>query len=206
MPGTEPNAPGSGPLLIVLSGPSGVGKDTVLSRMKEQGRGCHFTVTATTRPRRPMERDGVDYIFHSDQSFREMIDHGELVEWAEVHGYLYGVPRAQVRDAIERGLDVVMKIDVQGAATIREIAADALSIFLSPPSMDELARRLEGRSSETQRDLDIRLRTAEMEMERAGEFDYVVVNATGQIDATIREIEAIVERERRRSPPRRVDL
>lgn len=206
MPGTEPNAPGSGPLLIVLSGPSGVGKDTVLSRMKEQGRGCHFTVTATTRPRRPTERDGVDYTFHSEQSFREMIDHGELIEWAEVHGYLYGVPRTQVRDAMERGLDVIMKIDVQGAATIRQIAGEAVSIFLSPPSMAELARRLEGRSSEAQRDLEIRLKGAEREMERAGEFDYVVVNATGRIDDTIREIESIIERERRRSPPRRVAL
>ena len=110
----EPHAPGSGPLLIVLSGPSGVGKDAVLSRMKEQGRGFHFTVTATTRRRRPTERDGVDYIFHSEQTFREMIDRGELIEWAQVHGHLYGVPRAQVTDAMARGLDVIMKIDVQG--------------------------------------------------------------------------------------------
>ena len=203
---TEPHAPVSGPLLIVLSGPSGVGKDTVLSRMKGQGRDRHFTVTATTRPRRPTERDGVDYIFHSEQSFRQMIDRGELIEWAEVHGYLYGVPRAQVRDAMKHGLDVIMKIDVQGAATIRRIARDAVSIFLSPPGMEELARRLEERSSETQRDLDIRLKTAEREMERAGEFDYVVVNATGRLDDTIHEIEAIAERERRRQPPRRVAL
>ena len=202
----EPHAPGSGPLLIVLSGPSGVGKDAVLSRMKEQGRGYHFTVTATTRRRRPTELDGVDYIFHSDQSFREMIERGELIEWAEVHGHLYGVPRAQVRDAMDHGLDVIMKIDVQGAATIRQIAGEAVSIFLSPPSIDELAQRLEGRMSETRRDLDIRLKAAEREMERASEFDYVVVNATGRIDETIREIESIVERERRRSPPRRVAL
>ena len=206
MASTEPCEPGSGPLLIVLSGPSGVGKDTVLSRMKEQGRGYHFTVTATTRRRRPTERDGVDYIFHSEQSFRSMIEHGELIEWAEVHGHLYGVPRAQVRNAMERGLDVIMKIDVQGAATIRQIAGDAVSIFLSPPGIDELARRLEGRSSETRHDLEIRLKTAEGEMERAGEFDYVVVNATGRIDETIHEIESIIERERRRSPPRRVAL
>ena len=206
MAGMEPHAPGSGPLLIVLSGPSGVGKDAVLSRMKEQGRGYHFTVTATTRRRRPAERDSVDYIFHSDQSFREMIERGDLIEWAEVHGHLYGVPRAQVRDAMERGLDVIMKIDVQGAATIRQIAGEAVSIFLSPPSIDELAQRLEGRMSETRRDLDIRLKAARREMERASEFDHVVVNATGRIDETIREIETIVERERRRSPPRIVAL
>ena len=165
MAGMEPHAPGSGPLLIVLSGPSGVGKDAVLSRMKEQGRGYHFTVTATTRRRRPAERDGVDYIFHSDQSFREMIERGDLIEWAEVHGHLYGVPRAQVRDAMERGLDVIMKIDVQGAATIRQIAGEAVSIFLIPPSIDELAQRLEGRMSETRRDLGYQ---AEGRQERDG--------------------------------------
>ena len=206
MASTLPHGQGSAPLLIVLSGPSGVGKDAVLSRMKEQGRGYHFTVTATTRRRRPAERDGVDYIFHSDQSFREMIERGELIEWAEVHGHLYGVPRAQVTDAMERGLDVILKIDVQGAATVRQIAGGAVSIFLSPPSIDELAQRLEGRMSETRRDLVIRLKAAEREMERAGEFDYVVVNATGRIDDTIREIESILERERRRSPPRRIAL
>ena len=134
--------------------------------MREQSSGYHFTVTATTRGRRPTERDGVDYIFHSGQSFRSMIEHGELIEWAEVHGHLYGVPKAQVRDAMARGLDVIMNIDVQGAATIRQIAGDAVSIFLSPPSIDELARRLEGRSSETRHDLEIRLKTAEGEMER----------------------------------------
>ena len=103
MAGMEPHEPGSAPLLIVISGPSGVGKDTVLSRMKEQGRGYHFTVTATTRRRRPTERDGVDYIFHSEQTFRAMIEQGELIEWAEVHGHLYGVPKAQVKDAMGVG-------------------------------------------------------------------------------------------------------
>ena len=206
MASTLPHGQGSAPLLIVLSGPSGVGKDAVLSRMKEQGRGYHFTVTATTRRRRPTEREGVDYIFHSDQSFREMIERGELIEWAEVYGYLYGVPRAQVRVAMDHGLDVIMKIDVQGAATVRRIAGDAVFIFINPPNIHDLAQRLVGRMSETQRDLDIRLKAAEREMERASEFDHVVVNATGRIDDTIREIESILERERRRSPPRRIAL
>ena len=118
----------------------------------------------------------------------------------------HGVAPAVRREASERGLDVILKIDVQGAATVRQIAGGAVSIFLSPPSIDELAQRLEGRMSETRRDLVIRLKAAEREMERAGEFDYVVVNATGRIDDTIREIESILERERRRSPPRRIAL
>ncbi len=194
------------PLLIVISGPSGVGKDAALSRMKEQGRGRHFAITATTRPRRPAERDGVDYVFHSEQTFRRMIERDELVEWAEVYGHLYGVPRAQVRDAMTQGLDVIMKIDVQGAAAIRRIAKDAVLIFLRPPSVDDLARRLEARMSETGDSLHLRLKTAQREIERAGEFDHVVVNADGRLDETVREIAAIIEREKRRTPQRRVEL
>ena len=206
MASTESHSQRLDPLLIVVSGPSGVGKDAVLSRMKEQGKRYHFTVTATTRPKRSNERDGIDYIFHSEESFRQMIEMDELLESAEVYGHLYGVPRVQIRDAMEQGMDVIMRIDVQGAATIRRMAGDALFIFLRPPSIDDLARRLQGRMSETRDAYDLRLKTAETEMERAAEFDYVVVNANGRLDETIREIEAIVERERRRSPRQRVVL
>ena len=206
MAGTESHSREPDPLLIVISGPSGVGKDAVLSRMKEKGKSYHFTVTATTRPKRPSERDQVDYIFHSEESFRQMMERGELLESAEVYGHLYGVPRAQIMEAMEQGLDVIMKIDVQGAATVRRMAAEAVFIFLQPPSIDDLARRLQGRMSETRDAYELRLKTAETEIERAGEFDYVVVNANGRLDETIREIEGIVERERRRSPRRKVVL
>ena len=204
MVSADSRAGGPNPLFIVVSGPSGVGKDAVLSRMNEQGKSYHFTVTATTRPKRPAERDGVDYIFHSVETFKAMIERDELLEWAEVYGNLYGVPRAHVREALERGQDVIMRVDVQGAAAIKLLAPEAVFIFLRPSSVEDLSLRLERRMSETPEALRLRLRTAESEMERAGEFDHVVVNVDGRLDDTIREIEGIVELERRRSPSRRV--
>ena len=200
----QPDSPS--PLLLVLSGPSGVGKDAVLSRMRETGRPYHFTVTATTRPRRAGERDGVDYIFVTRQGFDDMVDSSELLEWAWVYGNLYGVPKAQVRDALARGRDVVIKADVQGAATIRELAPEAVFIFLAPPDLDALTLRLSQRLTESPETLRTRLQTAEEEMTKASDFDHVVVNHNGRLDEAVREIEAVVERERARKPPRRVRL
>jgi guanylate kinase len=195
-----------GPLLIVLSGPSGVGKDAVLSNMRHQEKPFHFTVTATTRPRRPAEVNGVDYIFISERAFRRMIVDGELLEWAEVYGHLYGVPRAQVTGALSQGSDVIIKCDVQGAATIRKLAPDALFIFLAPPTIEELEYRLSLRMTESSEALDLRLRTAEAEMEEASRFDYVVTNHRDRLDDTVREIEAIVDREGRKAPRRKMPL
>ena len=196
----------SHPLLIVISGPSGVGKDAVVARMKELRRGRHFMVTATTRPRREGERDGVDYVFQTTERFRRMIERDELLEWAEVYGHLYGVPRAPVARALSQGRDVVVKIDVQGAATIRRLLPDALLIFLAPPDEEELSRRLASRKTESSETLSLRSETAAQEMRESASFDYVVVNRRGQLDAAVQEIEAIVDRERRRAPPRRVVL
>ena len=194
------------PLLILLSGPSGVGKDTVLARMKKLGKPFHYTVTATTRRQRPGERDGVDYIFVTEEAFRRMIDGGELLEWAEVYGNLYGVPKGQVVDALERGEDVIIKPDVQGAATIRRLAPEAVSIFLTPGDREELARRLAERMTESPKALSLRLKTADAEMEEAPKFDYVVVNREGRLDETVREIDSVVAEEHRRRPRRRVSL
>ena len=194
------------PLLIVISGPSGVGKDAILSRMREQGKHYHFTVTATTRPRRPAEQDGVDYIFVAERAFRQMIDQGELMEWAEVHGNLYGVPRAQVARALQDGDDVIIEADVQGAATIRRLAPDGVFIFLAPPSMEELASRLSQRMTESPEAVQRRLKTAEAEMVEASKFDHVVVNHRDRLDEAVREIEAIMARERRRTSRGRIVL
>ena len=193
-------------LLIVLSGPSGVGKDAVLSRMRELGKQYYFTVTATTRSRRPTERDGVDYIFLTPETFRGMVDRGEFMEWAEVYGNLYGVPRAQVVDALTLGRDVIVKPDVQGAASIKKLAPEAVFIFLGPPSMEELGERLRQRMSESPDALAVRLKTAESEMREATEFDHVVINRQGRLDEAIEEIEEIAARERRRTPARKVIL
>jgi guanylate kinase len=158
----------------------------------------HFTVTATTRQIRVDEVDGVDYIFLSEQEFRRMIDGDELLEWAEVHGNLYGIPRAQVAEALERGLDVILKIDVQGAATIKRLAPGAVLVFLVAPSMQELARRLGRRMSETPDALRIRLQTAQKEMAESPKFDHVICNRNDRLDDTVREIESVISRERRK--------
>ena len=194
------------PLLIVLSGPSGVGKDAVLSRMRELGKPFHFTVTATSRPRRAAETDGADYIFVSRERFLGMVERSELLEWAEVYGNLYGVPKAQAVTALREGRDVIIKIDVQGAATIRKLAPKAVFIFLAPPDMEELAHRLSARMTESEEALRVRLETAEAEMEEVSRFEFVVTNHRGRLDDAVREIEAIVSRERLRVPPRRIPL
>ena len=177
--------------LFVLSGPSGVGKDAVLAKVRKLGRPYHFTITATTRRKRAGERDGVDYIFLSRDKFERMIEAGELLEWAEVHGNLYGVPKSQVVEARDRGLDVIMKIDVQGAATIRRMTPDATLIFLAPPDMAALERRLRTRDTESESEFRIRLETARSEMEEACRFDHIVVNHDGRLDDAADAIDRI---------------
>lgn len=196
MNATEPTD--ATPLLIVLSGPSGVGKDLLLSHMRASSTARHFAVTATTRVKRSAERDGVDYHFVSKARFEAMIAADELLEWAPVYGNYYGVPKAQIADALAQGKDVIVKIDVQGAATVRRIAPDALFIFLAPPSIAELERRLAGRLTETEEALALRLNTARRELAESTKYDYVVTHHTHETAAAAREIEAIIDRERAR--------
>ena len=186
------------PLLIVLSGPSGAGKDTVLDRMKELNLPCHYVMTLTTRPRRPGESNGVDYHFTSEAEFQEMIQQGELLEWAKVYGHWYGVPKQQVEQALERGEDIVVKVDVQGAATIKNLFPGAVLIFLTPPSIEEQARRLQQRKSESTAELELRIKTIQEEMKYLPLFDYVVVNLQGEIDSAISQIKEIITAEKQR--------
>ncbi len=194
------------PLLVVLSGPSGVGKDAVMARMKERGVAMHYTVTATTRPRRPNEVDGQDYYFLSTPEFQRLIAEDELLEWALVYGDYKGVPKQQVREALQAGRDVVMRIDVQGAATVRRLAPEALLIFLSPPSIEALAARLFRRRTESAEDLQRRLAAAREEMQSLPLFDYVVVNHEGALDTTVDRVLAILQVEKMRVRPRQVSL
>lgn len=194
------------PLLIVLSGPSGVGKDAVLSRLKAQPHPMYYPVTITTRPMRRGERDGVDYIFVTPAQFRQMAERGELLEQARVYGHWYGVPRGQVRQALAEGRDVIIKVDVQGAATIKGLAPQAVLIFLSPPSLAELEARLRQRHTENSEELEKRLAIAREEMKRIPLFDYVVVNRQNQIDQAVAQIESIITAEKCRVNPRVVEL
>ncbi len=194
------------PLLIVISGPAGVGKDSVLRRMKELGYPFHFVVTATDRRPRPGEVHGVDYFFLSTEEFLRLEREGELLEHAVVYGEHKGVPKQQIRDAFASGKDVIMRVDVQGAATIRRLAPEAVLIFLTAESKDELVRRLKGRGTETPEKLAERVGKIEWEMSRMQEFDYVVVNREGELDRTVAQIAAIVEAEHCRVHPRRVQL
>ena len=183
-------------MLVVLSGPSGVGKDTLLKCLMERGHDFAFVVTMTTRPKRENEIDGVDYIFVSKSLFADMMQDDELLEHSLVYGDYKGIPKQQVRDAVQSGKDVMMRIDVQGAAKIRKLVPNAVSIFLAPESEDELVRRLSERKTETPEGLKLRIATAREEMKRISEFDYVVVNRANCQDKAVDQIVAIVTAER----------
>jgi guanylate kinase len=201
-----PLIPAPQPLLIILSGLSGVGKDTVLAGLRKSGLPLEISVSATTRPRRAGEKDGVDYHFVTPAKFQEMIDTNQLLEWANVYGNLYGVPREPVRVALENGQDILVKIDVQGATTIKKIAPRAVFIFLIPPHLEELEDRLRQRRTETPAELELRLKTARAELEKLPMFDYVVVNQRDEIDGTIALIKAIITAEKCRVEPREISV
>jgi guanylate kinase len=194
------------PLLIVISGPSGAGKDTVMQRMKERGLPFHFVVTATTRPQRNNEVHGRDYLFVSKDEFARMINEDELIEHAIVYGDYKGIPKQQVREALASGMDVVMRLDVQGAETVRRLAPESLLIFITTESEEELVHRLETRKTETADALAIRIATARKELKRVEAFDYVIVNRDFHLDETVDAIRAIIDAEHHRVKPRKVTL
>jgi len=194
------------PMLVVLSGPSGVGKDAALDALKLLDRPWHFVVTATTRTQRQGEQDGVDYIFLETGAFLKMKERDELLECAQVYGNWYGVPRNQVRQGLRNGKDVFLKVDVQGADTVRELAPEALFIFMIPSSLDDLRSRLTLRMTEKPSEMELRISIAESELGRVGEYDYRVVNREGQLEQAVAEIDAIITAEKCRTRPRVVDF
>ena len=201
-----PQASPAPPLLVVISGPSASGKGTLLAALRELVRPWHFAVSATTRPMRAGEVDGEDYIFLDTDAFLRMRERDELLEAAQVYDRWYGVPRQQVRDPLIAGRDVILEIDVQGAATIRRIAPEALTIFVMPASMGELRNRLARRGTEDGTEMQRRLDEASVELSRMHEFDYRVVNRDGQMDNAVREIDAIIVAEKCRVNPRLVQF
>lgn len=194
------------PLLIVISGPSGAGKDAVIQKMKERELPFHFVITATTRRPRPEETHGVDYFFITHDEFAEMIEQGELLEYAIVYNDYKGIPKKQVREALASGKDVVMRIDVQGASTIQALCPGAVLIFLTTESEEEMVSRLTVRRSETPEGLKLRIATARQELKRVDEFDYLVINYDQKLEQTVDTIMAIIHAEHHRVHPRKVTL
>ena len=194
------------PLLIILSGPSGAGKDALLTRLKESGYPLKYVTTVTTRAQRAKERDSVDYHFISTGKFQEMIKNNELLEWANVYGNWYGVPKQPVKEALEGGQDIIVKVDTQGAASIKKILPEAVFIFLIPSSMEELVIRLNQRHTESPFDLALRIKTAEEEIKQLPLFDYIVVNKQGEVALAVSDIKAIITAEKCRVNPRKISL
>ncbi|HYM15213.1 MAG TPA: guanylate kinase [Dehalococcoidia bacterium] len=189
------------PLLVVLSGPSGAGKDAVLDELARRGHRFHRVVTCTTRPRRPGERDGVDYYFVTDAAFDQLIAEGGLLEHATVYGHRSGVPRQQVVDRLREGLDVYVRTDVQGAASIKELAPEAVRVFIAPASLAELEERIRARGTDDEERVQRRLATARDEMARRSEFDYVIVNEPGRLETTVDRLAEILDAERLKTRP-----
>jgi guanylate kinase len=195
---STPSAPPPPPLVAVISGPSGVGKDAVIRRLQEKRPDLHFVVTATSRPRRPGEVDGIDYFFVSREDFEAWIDGGQLLEHAVVYGEYKGIPRRQVEEALARGTDVILRVDVQGAETMRRLLPGLITVFLVAESEAELVARLVDRKTESEERMAVRVATAREEMARVKEFDYVVVNKDGAMEDTVAQIESILIAEKAR--------
>jgi guanylate kinase len=193
-------------LLIILSGPSGVGKDAIVGRMTETTCSLERITTVTTRSRRAAERNNIDYRFVTPERFQNMLENKELLEWAKVYGNWYGVPKDDIRNILDSGRDAIIKVDVQGAASLKKIVPQAVFIFITAPSIEELASRLRERKTESAADLAIRLKVASEEMKQLNLFDYVVVNHPGALDEAIANVSAIIAAEKCRIPPRRVVL
>ncbi|OVA01907.1 Guanylate kinase-like [Macleaya cordata] len=197
-------SPAPKPLVIVISGPSGVGKDAVIKRLREVREGIHFVVTATSREKRPGEVEGKDYYFVTKEQFLQMVQRNELLEYALVYGDYKGIPKQQIRDFMSKGYDIVLRVDIQGAATLKSILGNsAIFIFLVAESESALVKRLVDRKTETTEKLLVRIATAREEVKHLKDFDYVVVNAEGKLENAVKLVESIIDAEKARVWQRR---
>jgi guanylate kinase len=194
------------PLLIVISGPSGVGKDAVIRALQKRDLPLHFVVTMTSRAPRNGEQDGVDYLFVTRERFQELVAQDEFLEHAMVYNDYKGIPKPQIREAMDSNKDVILRVDVQGAQTLRGLCPEAVLIFLIPTNQKEWFERLRSRKSETPETLALRLKTAVHELEHLPNFDYVVVNTQDRLDETVDTIVSIIKAEHHRVHPRKVSL
>ncbi|XP_047064844.1 guanylate kinase 2, chloroplastic/mitochondrial-like [Lolium rigidum] len=203
----DPLAPPPDPMILVISGPSGVGKDAVIKRLQEEREEIHFVVTATSRAIRPGEVDGKDYHFVTKEEFLTMIERQELLEYALVYGEYKGIPKQQIRDYMAKGHDIVLRVDIQGAATLKHILGEsAIFIFLVAESEEALVKRLIHRKTETPDMLLVRIATAREEVRRMKHFDYVVVNAEGKLEDAVKQVESIIDAEKAKVHRRSVKI
>ncbi|KAL6517241.1 hypothetical protein OROHE_017947 [Orobanche hederae] len=202
---SQPIVPNPSPLIIVISGPSGVGKDSVIKGLKEVREDLHFVVTATSRAKRHGEIDGEDYFFMSKDKFLLMIEKDELLEYALVYGDYKGIPKQQIRDYMAKGCDIVLRVDIQGASTLRRILKNsAVFVFLVAESEEALVKRLIDRKTESTEALLMRVASAKEEVRHMNEFDYVVVNKEGDLESSVRVLESIMDAEKAKVHQRRV--
>jgi guanylate kinase len=193
-------------LVIVISGPSGVGKDATIARIKQSGIKFHHVTTATTRDKRPGETDGVDYFFISRDEFGERVNKDEFLEYAEVYGNCYGVPKSEVRRGLANNMDVLIKVDVQGAVTLKKKIPAAVFIFLLPPSPEDLHQRIRGRKADTEKAVGLRMGMLTEEIKSLSLFDYAVVNHNNDLDETVTTVKAIIRAEKCRVKKRDVTI
>lgn len=194
------------PLMIVLSGPSGVGKDSVLKELQKRDLALNFVVTVNSRSPRPEEKDGVDYFFITREKFEEMIARDELLEYAKVYQDYKGVPKEHVHKALATGKDVILRLDVQGAKRIKSLNPDAVLIFLAPSNEKEWLERLHKRGADTAADRQVRIEKVQLELESLPIFDYVVLNADGHLRDAVDMVEAIIRVEHLRVHPRQIKI
>ncbi|AGC68996.1 guanylate kinase Gmk [Thermoclostridium stercorarium subsp. stercorarium DSM 8532] len=184
-------------LLVVVSGPAGVGKGTVVSRAREKNGDIVFSVSVTSRLPRPGEKDGQNYFFVTRERFEEMIRNGELLEWVEYCGNYYGTPKAYVEQELSKGNVVLLEIEVEGANNVKKMYPDCITVFITPPSLEELRRRLEKRGTEPPDVIEKRMKRAVEEMKRLDKYDYVINNIS--VEESARQLLDIIEKERKRT-------
>ena len=206
VPQGTPWLPNRQGLLFVLSAPSGTGKDTVIKTLKEQGLDFYLVSSITTRQPRQGESDGNPYHFVDQETFDRLVANDELLEYANVHGNWYGQPRKPIRDSLQAKRDVLLKIDVQGAATVRRKVPEAVFIFLVPESVEELAQRLDARKTETQEERQRRLADAQVELAEKDWYDYIILNRQGHVEEAVERLRAIILAEHCRAQPRQIKI
>ncbi|HJT58770.1 MAG TPA: guanylate kinase [Ktedonobacteraceae bacterium] len=206
LPQEKERSPHSQGLLFVLSAPSGTGKDTIIQTLKEQGLDFYLVSSVTTRRPRLGESEGNPYHFVDQETFNHLVANNELLEYAKVHGNWYGQPRQPIRDNLQAGRDVLLKIDVQGAATVRRKVPEAVFIFLVPESVEELAQRLDARKTETTEERQRRLEDARLELAEKDWYDYIILNRRGHLEEAVEKLRAIMLAEHCRARPRQIKI